>query len=320
MKSKRNIVFALAAVAALAGVAHAAANGVQPYTVTISTPHESIRSGDQLPIHVVLTNTGDQDLGIDRPPHVTMADCDYRIEVQGKNGLVAYEDAYRCGGHVLLGGQSSFFDVKPGEQFEEDTTITSLYKTNPPSKAEAADLVNVSRVFDFVTPGVYVVQFLRTDVYTKEKVYVPSNKLSITVLPAEPASEAEHAHRFSIEISTPRETIKPGEPVRIHVVQTNTSGEEITVPTPADKDQATNHYSVAVVSPFHEYYWPGMYLGPNMKTLKPWEQIEEDGVLKGSNYDFSQPGAYEIQFFTTDGNDQNPYSVKSNKIIVTVAR
>jgi hypothetical protein len=319
MKSGRNIARALVAVAALIGVAHTAADGVQPYTVTISTSQETIRSGDELPIHVVLTNTGDQDLGIDRPLHTTMADCDFRIEVRGKSGLVSYEDAYRCSGHVLLGGQSYFFYVKPGEQFEEDTTLTSLYKTNRPSTAEADDLVNVSHIFDFTTPGVYVVQFLRTDVYTKEKVYVPSNKLTITVLPADAGSEAEHAHHFSIEISTPKAIIKPGDPVRINVMQTNISTDEITVPIAPDRTQATNHYSVAVVGPSGKANWTASCLGPKMKTLKPWEQSQEVGVLKEYPFNFTKPGDYEIQFFASDGDNQNPYSVKSNKIVITVA-
>jgi hypothetical protein len=304
----------LGAVTVAPGIASAAGNGPLDYTVTISTPHETIAAGDAVPIHVVMTNVSDHDLGIDRLPVQKMADCEYRIEVQGRNGLVVYEDAYRCIGPLPLGRDTNFFYLKPGEKLENDTSITSIYR----SDAKGEDLINESRVFDFSEPGKYVVQFLRTDVYGGKKSYVPSNKLTITVLPGNAESEAAHAHHFSIAISTPSEVIKSGDAVLIHVVETNISDEEITVPTPPDPTQAKTHYIIAVNGPNHTWAGGGIYTGPNMKTLKPGEQNEEFATLAGSPFDFSKPGEYVIQFFTTDGDGSNPRSVKSNKITINV--
>jgi hypothetical protein len=159
----------------------------QPYTVTINTPHETIKSGDEVPIHVVLKNVSDHDIGIDRVPHTSSADCDYRIEVQGINGNIVYENAENCWHSLGLGTDRNVLYLKPGETLAGDTTITKLLHTS----TEEDGSIKKTKIFDFTTPGEYVVQFLRTDVYSTKKVYVPSNKITIIVLPADDTPPAK---------------------------------------------------------------------------------------------------------------------------------
>jgi hypothetical protein len=163
------------------------------FTVTISTPHETITMGDQVPIHVVLTNVSDHNIGIDRVPHPSQADCDYRIEVQGVNGNIAYdvyktyEYTWNCSTALGLGKDPNVLYLKPGEKLEGDTTITKLFHTHLDNDGSTKK----SMIFDFTYPGVYVVQFFRkTSIYSKDAEYVPSNKLIITVVAAEPSAAA----------------------------------------------------------------------------------------------------------------------------------
>lgn len=314
MRLKTSLLLSIILIATVPETASAAGDSAQQYSVLISTPKETILSGDEVPIHVVLTNISNHEIGIHRVHHDYQAACDYRILVQGKAGLTAREegDWSICTTALGLGQEGIYKSLKPGERLEGDTTLTKIYHND----SNGDDLINSARDFDFSTPGKYVVQFLWRD-YT-DKNYVPSNKLTITVLPGNAESEAAHAHHFSIAISTPSEVIKSGDAVLIHVVETNISDEEITVPTPPDPTQAKTHYIIAVNGPNHTWAGGGIYTGPNMKTLKPGEQNEEFATLAGSPFDFSKPGEYVIQFFTTDGDGSNPRSVKSNKITINV--
>jgi len=121
----------IVAFAATPSAVIAAGDGAQQYTVTISTPHETIKVGDEVSIHVVLTNISDHKIGIDRVPSSWKADCDYRIEIQGANGYVKYEerDMFACTNVLPLGTDPNFTYLKPGEKLEGDTTLTKLFKT-----------------------------------------------------------------------------------------------------------------------------------------------------------------------------------------------
>jgi hypothetical protein len=173
-------IFVVAVVAANLSAVIAASDGARQYTVTISTPQETIKVGDEVPIHVVLTNVSDHDIGIDRPPSSWKADCDYRIEIQGANGNVKYEDRdiTACTTALPLGTDQNFLYLKPGEKLEGDTTLTQLFKTYLNDDGTSKKVP----IFDFTYPGQYVIQFLRkTSIYSNIPEYVPSNKLTIYV-------------------------------------------------------------------------------------------------------------------------------------------
>lgn len=314
MRLLRSIILSTALIAAICGVADAAEGNAYPYTVTISTPRETIRPGDEVLIHVVMTNVSDHEIAVDRVPNPSNADCDYRIQVQGKSGLVEYEDGHKCIGPLPLGKDGAYKYLRPGEKLEGDTNLNRILHID----SDGEDLANASRTFDFTSPGEYVIQFFRTDVYGKKTEYVPSNQIAIVVLPGDANAAAADAHPFSIEISTPNETIKAGDAVRIHVVLTNVSDGEITVPASPEPTKAEAYYAIAVSGPKGLFGQPSGYGGSNMRKLKPGETIEEDGVLKGTSFHFSSPGTYTIQFFQKDGGGANPWSVKSNKILVSV--
>ncbi len=180
MRKLEVAIFVTAVVAAIPCAVIAAGDGAPQYSVTISTPHETIKVGDKVSIHVVLTNISDHKLGIDRAPNELKADCDYRIEMQGPNGDVKFEDKdpITCSNVLPLGTDPNILYLKPGETLEGDTTLTKLFKASRNTDGTSGEVP----VFDFSYPGQYVIQFLRkTSIYSKNSEYVPSNKLTIFV-------------------------------------------------------------------------------------------------------------------------------------------
>jgi len=303
MRWLRNITLAIATIAAAFGLCAATGDSGQPFTITISAPHTIVRVGEEVRIHVVLTNVSDQESDLQTTFSV---ECDYGIRVQGPNGLHTHEPD--------CSGSSSFTRLKPGKKLEDDATLTKTYQID----RQGEGLVNTSKKFDFASPGEYVVQLSRHVSDDPDKALVTSNEISITVIPGDADAATAQPHPFSIAISTPNETIKVGDPVRIHVVLKDISDQDIAVPDPSSSKPTDGRYTISVSGPnISMNKGGGTYVGPRT-ILKPGEQIEEDDILQGNPFDFNAPGKYVIQFFQSDGDDSNPWSVKSNKITIAV--
>jgi hypothetical protein len=306
MKFNQITTLIMAMAAGITCAANASDVAVHSFSLTVTAAHPTVKAGEEVRIHVVLTNITDH--GIWVPPATLDPKCDYRIQVQDKSGLATSEPG--CDGSHILG----LSPMRPGESLEGDISLTDIYHIDSIGK----DLVNASNTFDFNSPGEHVVQLLRWDGDGAKKEFVPSNKITITVLPDNTAPTAPVTHSFSIAISTPAESIKLGHGVRIHVVETNVSDAEAAVPATSDRTRAETHYAIAVSGPKGLLVQQGGFYEPSVISLNPGEQFEEDGVLQGPSFDFGSPGEYTIQFFQRDGNGPNPWSVKSNKMTITV--
>jgi hypothetical protein len=302
MKLLRNLAL-LATVIAIAPGSLAAADDNKPlYTIVISTPQSTVKVGEPVRIHVVLTNISAAEISLSTDLSVH---CDYSIQVEAPDGSSSKNSA-------CTGGSSRSLRLKPGDQFEDDETLTNIYQLDQ----HGEDLINTLKTFPFAAPGKYTVQLSQHISGDPKSGVVRSNKITITVIPGGEGSSLVNMPDFSISIGTPNDTIKVGEDVRIHAALTNISNHEVTVPDLPEVEEGA-YYFVWVKGPKGEFGRAGGADGAD-KILKPGEQIQEVEILKDFPIDFSTPGVYVIQFFRHNGDDPNPYAVKSNKLTITV--
>jgi hypothetical protein len=271
-----------------------------PFAITIGAPHEIVKAGEDVLIHVTLKNVSDHQISVKSALSV---ECDFLIQVSSDSGRAANE--LGCDGSTI---QS---DLKPGDQQEADANLTGIFKFD----RQGNDLVNVSKTFPFTSPGTYEIQLSRAVPDGSAVETLTSNKIAITVAPGDVAAQPPP---LSITLSTPYNLIKLGDPIRVHVVLTNISDREITVPSPTDPAAAEQHYAYAVSGPKLRLFNTTDGGGPNLTKLKPGEHIEEDGTLDANSTNFTLPGDYRIQFFRGDGGDYRQWAVKSNIVTITL--
>lgn len=166
MRLARTIGLAIAAIAMGSGLFATTGDSNQPFTITISAPQNTVRVGADIHIHVVLTNVSDHGLRI--PPVTLNAACDYVIQIQGEKGLISNEP--NCSGSRIAGIRQ----LKPGESVDGNITLSEILQYDSTQGAEV-------KVFDFTTPGEYVVQLSRHVSDDPAKEIVKSNKITVTV-------------------------------------------------------------------------------------------------------------------------------------------
>jgi hypothetical protein len=154
---------AIAVSAAVPGLVAATYESSKPFTIIISAPQTTIKVGDPVRIHVVMTNISDHEVNL-----LTEFDagCDYSVQIQGKNNVKTHEPD--CSGSAV------FLHLKPGKQYESDTDLSIILHYD--SKID--DMV---KTFDFTSPGEYVVQLSRHISDDPDKELIKSNKITITV-------------------------------------------------------------------------------------------------------------------------------------------
>jgi hypothetical protein len=177
----------LQAIVALLGLGFAAYFTVaaqrveQSFTLSLSTSQLTMRSGSELRVHAVLTNSTDHDIELVGDVGIAWQGTDYVINVIDEygdpapdtalvlrwKGKVKEKDFYvdKNGlphGHIYIQGGSNFgYTLKPGESHASDLTLT--------------------KYFDLTVPGKYTLQIIRTVPPQLGSGVVKSNKLVITV-------------------------------------------------------------------------------------------------------------------------------------------
>lgn len=147
-----------------------ALGGQKPFVISISTLHDSFKSGAEIDIAVNLTNTSDKPvllMGVCAPK----GDFDgFTVEVKDIQNNIA------PGRHLLR--------VERGEETARPDDIWTwsgpICGTVPPHKFSNGGFV-VNRLYDMVKPGKYTIQVQRKDTYSK--MIVKSNMITITVTP-----------------------------------------------------------------------------------------------------------------------------------------
>ncbi|MGA9672843.1 MAG: hypothetical protein WBQ94_26745 [Terracidiphilus sp.] len=287
-------------------LSHAFAIGTPAFTLKIESPSTTAEAGVEVQIHVVLTNISSHGISITRSS-LSRA-CNYRIKVKGPNGISKNEPG--CAGSRSL----SFTPLKPEESIDGFVVLTGIYQVT----IGGEDLVNSTKAFDFSVPGAYLVQFSRVDLDDPDLTYITSNELEINIVPKKNAAIVPSGHSLSLAISADDGSFKVGEPILIHVVLTNISDEAITVPWSTAPEHVAEEFAIAVRSERGDMTKVSSSDGHNEKSLKPGQSVEGDCILRGDPLDFSVPGSYQVQFFSDERGDGNEWSLKSNKLTITV--
>lgn len=159
----RIITLAIVAIVAAPRFIAAAEDNKQPFTITISAYHETVKVGETIRLHVSLINISDQTLVFRRSVSPYTAEHHYSVQIHEKNGKDVLETEY--GRHVrlhqLIGSDTAAL-LKPGEKLEEDIVL--------------------STVFDLTSSGEFEVQLTRpVSEEPNEKETVKSNIITIIV-------------------------------------------------------------------------------------------------------------------------------------------
>ncbi|MHB8410922.1 MAG: hypothetical protein ACYDDI_03130 [Candidatus Acidiferrales bacterium] len=318
-------VFCAAAVLVLAvGYASRASNPPQPFSITISTVHDTFKSRDEISVQISLTNTSNKDIfltGVCAPK----ADVDgFRIEVQDAQGRAAPEtNALRS-----LRGEP----VPRSEYPLANWSGPSCGIVPPKGFSNSGFILN--RFYDLSKPGKYKIQVQRTD--PRSKVTVKSNTITVTIVGVSADMTAQGAKAdqsasapLSLTISGAKATAKAGSTVQIDVVARNISGHDIllqmyylhpyveitgrvnivnrngeNVSETEFGREALGHPATAAVN--------GKLVDIALKTDKSFMyQLNIDEL-----YDLSRAGKYTVQMERFDEGSKT--FVKSNKITVTV--
>lgn len=151
---------------------------------------------------------------------------------------------------------------------------------------------------------------------------------ALAVIPVLSAAPSDSSQPFAITISAPQTTIKVGEDVRIHVVFTNVSDQEINLLTHfgaecdyiiqvQDKNGLHTHEPDCSGSAVYTHRKPGMKLeyDADLSEILRYDSKVDDMVKA---FDFTSPGEYEVQLSRHIADNPQKEIVTSNKITITV--
>lgn len=162
MTFQKIIALEIMSFAAISAFSATPSDSSQSFTITISTSQVIVKPGDEIRVHVALTNTSDKTLALRSSPSNEMAEMFYTVMVHDKSGKVAPDtERGRDARQHEYSGSVGIYWLKPGETWKEDVLLGGL--------------------FDLSAPGKYDVQLSRHIDDDPEKKTVTSNKLTITV-------------------------------------------------------------------------------------------------------------------------------------------
>jgi hypothetical protein len=145
------------------------ANADQPFTITISTSNPTVKTNQAVEIKIRLTNTSNHPIDISEVrTHGCSVNQGYRYDIRDATGRVAeilpeIQARTESGGRVVATVQ--IHTLNPGEALEETTDL--------------------SRCYDMTTPGEYTIQLSRENSEDLKQAPVKSNKITVTVAPAQ---------------------------------------------------------------------------------------------------------------------------------------
>jgi hypothetical protein len=116
-------------------ISNAFATAPKPFSLAISTPEAAVKSGSEVKVKIVITNTSNQPITIAKNSPA----CNYRLDVRdGKGNLVPMTRAGRGADDCLKGlgrglmGMNAAVTVKPNESTDEELNIAALREMRRP--------------------------------------------------------------------------------------------------------------------------------------------------------------------------------------------
>jgi hypothetical protein len=147
-----------------------ASSAQHPFSITISTAQNSFKSGSEIRLQVVLTNTSDHSFSIGRAIDGTspvVAGYLFEIHVDNEKGNSPPETKYE---RALRGNGSP-----------EDLPVSSGIGMNLSAGQSSKDALAVNKFYDLSEPGKYKIQVQWTN--PTSKIVVKSNTITVTVTP-----------------------------------------------------------------------------------------------------------------------------------------
>ncbi|HEV2489970.1 MAG TPA: hypothetical protein VGT03_09200 [Candidatus Acidoferrales bacterium] len=171
LSSVRSVFCAAGAAVLVVGYAIRAADPPQPFTISISTVHDTFKSGAEIMVGISLKNPSDKSIPV-IGACAPKADVDsFRIEVKDAEGKVAPEtDVLRW----LRGGP-----VPEPKELIGGTSGPACGAVPPKGFINTGFVLN--RFYDLIKPGKYTIQVQCED--PGSKVLVKSNTITVTVTP-----------------------------------------------------------------------------------------------------------------------------------------
>jgi hypothetical protein len=141
----------------------------QPFTINISTSNPSVKTNKAVEIKIRLTNTSNRPIDLSEVrTHGCSMNQGYRYDIRDANGRVA---------EILP-------DIQPRTESRGRVTATvKVHTLNPGEALEAT--ADLSQCYDMATPGEYTIQLSRENSEDLTQAPVKSNKITVTVAPAE---------------------------------------------------------------------------------------------------------------------------------------
>jgi hypothetical protein len=133
------------------------------FTIQIEPQNQTVRVGDEVRLHIVLTDTSDQEILIPTSPSSTRAEFYYAIQIRRAQGEEVSETDYRHSAkpsrHI---GSEVLVPIKPGGEMKEETVLSKQFE---------------------MPPGVYTVQLSRPATNESKDAVAKSNAVTITITP-----------------------------------------------------------------------------------------------------------------------------------------
>ncbi len=277
-----------------------------PFTIAIAGEQATVKSGADVWIRTRLTNNSEHDLDMSGSYDDSIRmNPNYIFDVRDSTGKPC---AKVISPHPeVVTGSPNNRTVKAGETYITEQRISALYNMNSADK--------------------YLVQVSRRASENPEDGIIPSNKITITVEPAD--------QPFSIAISTATPVIKVGSELRVAIKLTNTTDHTITSERTVSSQTAEFSYSIEVFDssgkspPETAYFLCYHFIGGDAThvcariasfiqfPLKPGESLDDEALITNL-YDLHIPGKYLIQVSRSDFDNPNSKAIKSNILAVTV--
>jgi hypothetical protein len=157
------------AILTLTGHAALSQSAKPPFSITISSPKDSVPHGGEVTVKITLTNISDHEINLERAPREDQGQSHHAVIIRDDHGdLVPQKKPVRVGKdeaereiNALPHGSQILFTLKPGESLKDGIVLDGMY--------------------DLSQPGKHTIQIERYDYVTKA--VVKSNTITFTLTP-----------------------------------------------------------------------------------------------------------------------------------------
>lgn len=292
------------------------------FSLTISSPRDSIQVGSPVKVKVILTNISGHDISLWHENAEDQGGWVYKIDIHDERGRIPPET--ELGRRIRL-NTTDIADVTPEDFVGHRSGASSALGSG---KTEI-DMLNVSRLYNLTQPVKYTIQVERFDDISKTE--VKSNTIVVSIVNKHrPEDLKEPTVSLTLFNWPSGSVVKAGSRIIVTVVKKNNADEEIDNSRSAvaaynyDMNVRDEHgNSVPETKELRELRRPEL-MRRNAKLihekLEPHRAVGQfsEAIPISDYYEMSRPGTYTIQVSQADPKTGN--EIKSNTIAVQVVQ